>query len=117
MAALNTAYKTLKEPTSRWDYDRKLGVDPDDARAARQQAAAAAAPVRVALASDPDPNAHCDFDFSGDSQPFRMAKGKASRVRGGRDGAKAARAQLRGKALMEWTERAGTLKHAGPLSP
>ena len=119
MAALNGAHEVLSSPRQRWRYDRSLEPDPAEAAAAAAAAAAASAvPARPAAPpSDADPNADWDFDFSGDGRPYRYARGKASRVRGGRDGVRLARSQLRGKERMELVERAGALRHVGPLSP
>lgn len=118
MAELSAAHHVLSDAGRRWEYDRRLPPERGEVTAAAAAAATAAVlPTGLLSSLDPDPSADCDFDFSGGGRPFRMARGRAARVRGGRDGIRLARAQLRGKDIIELVDKSGLLVHAGPLSP
>lgn len=103
---------------------RRYG-DPRERHAAEADAEAARLlPARPSVREvDPDPEADWDFDFASNARPYRFARGKASRLRVGREALASrallntARAQLRGTSRMEVAERDGMVRHVGPTSP
>jgi len=118
MAALNTAYQVLTSPRQRRAYDVSLEADPKSA-AAREAAEQAATAARMAPVKPPDkdPTADFDFDFTGSGRPFRYARGKATRVYGGKEAAKALRAGLRGETTLAYVLRGDYVRHGSSTSP
>jgi len=113
MAKLNEAYAVLSCPTQRWAYDRTLAPADDKVDAELD-------PIRaVVRRQEQDSAEDTDFDFTGDSRPFRC-KGKAARVAkscGSRENVKMVMHQLVGKCPMELADCQGVIRHVGPMTP
>ena len=97
------------------EYDCSLGPESEE-HVLQQKKLDAAAMMPKQPNPDPEPAVDTDFDFSGDGRPYFFARGKASRVRGGRDGADIAAAQLRGDRPMDLALRNGIVRHVGPAT-